>query len=198
MLNPRSFFVAHVGSNPKIHPTGEPEPKPKHVSRFLHLRTHGLTVHANLFDSYRTAMEVATISCSHLLPPTRPRAVLSAKRSTAAASLSTNFLYPFTGGSVSGDFTGLKIRPPCLNPLAPLSSSPKRGVVTMVLIPHQPYFVLYVLNCYFSVPRVFIHRDLTLLLLTQLSLYELDFVGNLILSVIWSPFLGAILRPYTL
>ncbi|WOG90174.1 hypothetical protein DCAR_0209417 [Daucus carota subsp. sativus] len=78
-------------------------------------------------------MEVATISCSHLLPPTRPRAVLSAKRSTAAASLSTNFLYPFTGGSVSGDFTGLKIRPPCLNPLAPLSSSPKRGVVTMVI-----------------------------------------------------------------
>ncbi|KAK1374883.1 ATP-dependent Clp protease proteolytic subunit [Heracleum sosnowskyi] len=77
-------------------------------------------------------MEVATISCSHLLPPTRPR-TLSSKRTIAASSLSTNFLSPFTGGSVSGDFTGLKIRPQSLNPHAPSSSNPKRGVVTMVI-----------------------------------------------------------------
>ncbi|KAL8112559.1 hypothetical protein AgCh_020035 [Apium graveolens] len=79
-------------------------------------------------------MEVATISCSHLLPSTRPRTFSSSKRSSIkASSLSTNFLSPFTGGSVSGDFTGLKIRPHSLNPNAPSSSTPKRGVVTMVI-----------------------------------------------------------------
>ncbi|KAL7123543.1 hypothetical protein ACP275_01G112000 [Erythranthe tilingii] len=43
----------------------------------------------------------------------------------------TSFLFPFVGGSVSGDFSGLKIRPASLS--TPSSSNAKRGVVTMVI-----------------------------------------------------------------
>ncbi|EYU19453.1 hypothetical protein ABFS82_01G105500 [Erythranthe guttata] len=43
----------------------------------------------------------------------------------------TSFLSPFVGGSVSGDFSGLKIRPASLS--TPSSSNAKRGVVTMVI-----------------------------------------------------------------
>ncbi|XP_062146966.1 ATP-dependent Clp protease proteolytic subunit-related protein 4, chloroplastic [Alnus glutinosa] len=45
------------------------------------------------------------------------------------ASLSTNFLPPFAGGSVSADFSGHKLRPLSLS----LASKGKRGVVTMVI-----------------------------------------------------------------
>ncbi|KAL8064674.1 hypothetical protein ABFX02_01G106400 [Erythranthe guttata] len=43
----------------------------------------------------------------------------------------TSFLSPFVGGSISGDFSGLKIRPASLS--TPSSSNAKRGVVTMVI-----------------------------------------------------------------
>ncbi|KAK1356464.1 ATP-dependent Clp protease proteolytic subunit [Heracleum sosnowskyi] len=68
-------------------------------------------------------------TCSSLFNSkrTRPRAKAS------ATSLSTTFLSSYTSGSVSGDFSGQKIRPLSLNPRAPCSSSPKRGVVTMVI-----------------------------------------------------------------
>ncbi|KAL8152195.1 hypothetical protein V2J09_009955 [Rumex salicifolius] len=54
--------------------------------------------------------------------------------SLKASPLCTNFLPPFTGGSVSGEFSGLKVRPQVLSPSP--NSRPKRGVVTMV-IPFQ-------------------------------------------------------------
>ncbi|CAA3014627.1 Hypothetical predicted protein [Olea europaea subsp. europaea] len=82
-------------------------------------------------------MLVAT-KASHLIPTTRiklvsPRPnrnpILSAP-SSVGASLSTSFLSPFVGGSVLGDFSGLKIRPTSLNPYS-FDSRGKRGVVTM-------------------------------------------------------------------
>ena len=48
------------------------------------------------------------------------------------ASLSTNFVAPFAGGSVSADFSGHKLRPSSLNPASFPRSKGKRGVVTMV------------------------------------------------------------------
>ncbi|KAJ4712640.1 ATP-dependent Clp protease proteolytic subunit [Melia azedarach] len=53
--------------------------------------------------------------------------------SALGASLSTNFLSPFANGSVSSDFSGLKLRPECLNPASFASSKPKRPVITMVI-----------------------------------------------------------------
>ncbi|KAL1827123.1 hypothetical protein ACET3Z_005535 [Daucus carota] len=70
-------------------------------------------------------------SCSS--SPTRCSSLKKTTPRAAAISLSTNFLSPYTSGSVSGDFSGRKIRPLSLNPHAPCSSSPKRGVVTMVI-----------------------------------------------------------------
>ncbi|KAL4199692.1 hypothetical protein AMTRI_Chr03g52470 [Amborella trichopoda] len=52
--------------------------------------------------------------------------------STAKATLSSNFMPPFVGGSISADFSGLKIRPPSLKPSSS-GSRGKRGVVTMVI-----------------------------------------------------------------
>ncbi|XP_010541180.1 PREDICTED: ATP-dependent Clp protease proteolytic subunit-related protein 4, chloroplastic [Tarenaya hassleriana] len=49
------------------------------------------------------------------------------------ASLSTSFFSPLTGGSISSDFSGTKLRPESLNPAYLSSSKPKRGVVTMVI-----------------------------------------------------------------
>lgn len=49
------------------------------------------------------------------------------------APLSTNFLIPFAGGSVSGEFSGVKLRPSSLNPNYSPGSKGKRGVVTMVI-----------------------------------------------------------------
>ncbi|KAL8088931.1 ATP-dependent Clp protease proteolytic subunit-related protein 4, chloroplastic-like [Apium graveolens] len=68
--------------------------------------------------------------------PTTCSSLVNSKRTTPRASpfsLSTNFLSSYTSGSVSADFSGQKIRPLSLNPHAPGSSSPKRGVVTMVI-----------------------------------------------------------------
>eukprot|EP00262_Sarcandra_glabra_P004222 TRINITY_DN15192_c0_g1_i1.p1 TRINITY_DN15192_c0_g1~~TRINITY_DN15192_c0_g1_i1.p1 ORF type:complete len:317 (+),score=51.54 TRINITY_DN15192_c0_g1_i1:90-953(+) len=48
------------------------------------------------------------------------------------ASLTSNFIAPFVGGSVSGDFCGQKIRPLSLNRTLP-DCRGKRGVVTMVI-----------------------------------------------------------------
>eukprot|EP00268_Persea_americana_P023101 TRINITY_DN2277_c0_g1_i1.p1 TRINITY_DN2277_c0_g1~~TRINITY_DN2277_c0_g1_i1.p1 ORF type:complete len:351 (+),score=49.53 TRINITY_DN2277_c0_g1_i1:145-1053(+) len=51
---------------------------------------------------------------------------------SVCSSLTTNFVAPFVGGSVTGDFCGQKIRPRSLNPSL-TGSRGKRGVVTMVI-----------------------------------------------------------------
>ncbi|KAK3023228.1 hypothetical protein RJ639_043340 [Escallonia herrerae] len=51
---------------------------------------------------------------------------------TLKATLSTSFLSPFVGGSVTADLTGQKIRPASLCPTSS-GSRGKRGVVTMVI-----------------------------------------------------------------
>ncbi|RID72650.1 hypothetical protein BRARA_C04533 [Brassica rapa] len=57
----------------------------------------------------------------------------SSSSSSLRASLSNNLLSPYTGGSISSDFCGAKLRSKSLNPLNLSSSNPKRGVVTMVI-----------------------------------------------------------------
>ncbi|KAL5750816.1 hypothetical protein ACOSP7_025419 [Xanthoceras sorbifolium] len=97
-------------------------------------------------------MEVATASASNFALHTRmlatpqrtsPRIInpnrtltRASSSSSLRASLSTNFLSPFATGSVSSDFSGLKLRPASLNPASFSTSRPKRRVVTMV-IPYQ-------------------------------------------------------------
>ncbi|TQE08587.1 hypothetical protein C1H46_005763 [Malus baccata] len=93
-------------------------------------------------------MEVATTASSFALhtcmlaTPTIPRARNTTRphptssRSLPRASLSTSFLCPFAGNSLSSDFSGHKLRPSSLNPASFIGSKPKRGVVTMV-IPFQ-------------------------------------------------------------
>ncbi|KAM1050227.1 hypothetical protein TB2_031528 [Malus domestica] len=93
-------------------------------------------------------MEVATTASSFALhtrmlaTPTTPRALnttrphLTSSHSPTRASLSTSFLSPFAGNSLSSDFSGHKLRPSFLNPASSHGSKPKRGVVTMV-IPFQ-------------------------------------------------------------
>ncbi|OVA19793.1 ClpP [Macleaya cordata] len=50
------------------------------------------------------------------------------------ASLNSNLIAPFVGGSVTGDFSGQKIRPVSFNPSSiSTGSRGKRGVVTMVI-----------------------------------------------------------------
>ncbi|CAK9321566.1 unnamed protein product [Citrullus colocynthis] len=61
------------------------------------------------------------------------RALSFSSSSLRTAPLSTNFLIPFTAGSVSGDFAGVKLRPSSLNPDSFRGSKGKRGVVTMVI-----------------------------------------------------------------
>ncbi|XP_050264554.1 ATP-dependent Clp protease proteolytic subunit-related protein 4, chloroplastic [Quercus robur] len=85
-------------------------------------------------------MEVATAASSlalhrHTLvaPPRTSRNVNLKHSFSPRASLSTNFVAPFVGGSVSSDFSGHKLRPSSLNPASFPSSKPKRGVVTMVI-----------------------------------------------------------------
>ncbi|XVF13484.1 hypothetical protein REPUB_Repub08aG0211600 [Reevesia pubescens] len=94
-------------------------------------------------------MEVAAAAASassfavhaHMLsPPTsartvnRNRTLKSPPSTSLRASLYTNFLSPFPAtGSVSGDISGLKLRPDSLNPASLPRSKPKRGVVTMVI-----------------------------------------------------------------
>lgn len=53
------------------------------------------------------------------------------------ATLTYNFIAPFVGGSVTGDFSGQKIRPVSLNPSSiSTGSRGKRGVHTMVTSNH--------------------------------------------------------------
>ncbi|XVE65178.1 hypothetical protein DITRI_Ditri07aG0160200 [Diplodiscus trichospermus] len=64
----------------------------------------------------------------------RNRALISPTSTSLRASLTSNFLSPFpASGSVTGDFSGLKLRPESLNPASLSRSKPKRGVVTMVI-----------------------------------------------------------------
>ncbi|XP_047950788.1 ATP-dependent Clp protease proteolytic subunit-related protein 4, chloroplastic-like [Salvia hispanica] len=75
---------------------------------------------------------------SILFPPTRMRLnttlTLPASPSCRRLSPPTTFLSPFVGGSVSGDFAGLRIRPASLIDNSSNSTSRgKRGVVTMVI-----------------------------------------------------------------
>ncbi|XP_021768046.1 ATP-dependent Clp protease proteolytic subunit-related protein 4, chloroplastic-like [Chenopodium quinoa] len=65
----------------------------------------------------------------HSKPTTTTTA--SFRASSLRASLSSNFLSPYVGGSVSGDFSGHKLRRP--HSLTSSNSRPKRGVVTMVI-----------------------------------------------------------------
>ncbi|KAL6175889.1 hypothetical protein ACLB2K_052527 [Fragaria x ananassa] len=94
-------------------------------------------------------MEVSATSASSFLlharlsaPPASPRALNPNRVQTMSscsplrASLSSSFLSPFAGGSVSSDLSGLKLSPSSLNPASDRGSKPKRGVVTMV-IPFQ-------------------------------------------------------------
>ncbi|VVA40819.1 PREDICTED: ATP-dependent [Prunus dulcis] len=93
-------------------------------------------------------MEVATTASSFALhtrmlaSPTTRRALSSSRTQTTSsptlprASLSTNFLSPFAGTSISSEFSGHKLRPSSLNPASFRGYKPKRGVVTMV-IPFQ-------------------------------------------------------------
>ncbi|XP_047957463.1 ATP-dependent Clp protease proteolytic subunit-related protein 4, chloroplastic-like [Salvia hispanica] len=79
---------------------------------------------------------------SILFPTTRMRlnttlsvtAPPSSSPSSRRPSPPTAFLSPFVGGSISGDFTGLRIRPASLTDNSSNSTSRgKRGVVTMVI-----------------------------------------------------------------
>ncbi|KAK6935091.1 Clp protease proteolytic subunit /Translocation-enhancing protein TepA [Dillenia turbinata] len=56
--------------------------------------------------------------------------IASRNRTLTNSIKASNFLSPFVGGSICADFSGLKLRTPSL--CSP-SSSPKRGVVTMVI-----------------------------------------------------------------
>ncbi|KAJ9147640.1 hypothetical protein P3X46_029777 [Hevea brasiliensis] len=94
-------------------------------------------------------MEVATATASSLALHTRiltfPQASsrtsssngtlsFASSSSSLRTSLSTSFLSSFAGGgSVIGDFSGIKIRPECLSPASISSSKGKRSVVTMVI-----------------------------------------------------------------
>ncbi|KAF7828480.1 ATP-dependent Clp protease proteolytic subunit-related protein 4, chloroplastic [Senna tora] len=71
-------------------------------------------------NSYRIANPVRALNCS-----------LSS--ASVRTSLSTHFVAPFAGGSVSSLFSGQKLRPSCLNPESYRESKGKRGVVTMVI-----------------------------------------------------------------
>ncbi|KAH9776963.1 ATP-dependent clp protease proteolytic subunit-related protein 4 [Citrus sinensis] len=81
-------------------------------------------------------MEVATASASifglrtRMLatpPRTSPRTV------NCNRNLSTSFISPFANGSVSSDFSGLRLRPDCLNPDSFCKSKPRSPVITMVI-----------------------------------------------------------------
>uniref|UniRef100_A0A2P2J5B7 ATP-dependent Clp protease proteolytic subunit n=1 Tax=Rhizophora mucronata TaxID=61149 RepID=A0A2P2J5B7_RHIMU len=94
-------------------------------------------------------MEVATATASTVWPYRRVQAsplaswrsirhnrtlTFSSLSSPSNASLSTSLFCPSSaGGSVTGDFSGIKLRPECLNPSLISSSKGKRSVVTMVI-----------------------------------------------------------------
>ncbi|KAM6557333.1 hypothetical protein CsatB_004352 [Cannabis sativa] len=72
---------------------------------------------------------------SRTLTPLRAQTTSSSSSSSSSlrASLSSNFLSPLAGGSLSADFSGQKLRPSALNPALFRNSTAKRGVVTMVI-----------------------------------------------------------------
>ncbi|KAL2548024.1 ATP-dependent Clp protease proteolytic subunit-related protein 4 [Forsythia ovata] len=76
-------------------------------------------------------LPIPTTPIKSASPSPNPNPILSAP-SSVRASLSTSFISPFVGGSISGDFSGHKIRPASLNPYSS-GSRGKRGVVTMVI-----------------------------------------------------------------
>ncbi|XP_047327759.1 ATP-dependent Clp protease proteolytic subunit-related protein 4, chloroplastic [Impatiens glandulifera] len=87
-------------------------------------------------------MEVTTVA-SHFFPVARVSSPMNSSRnsfqarslssSSPKASLSTNFISHYSGGSVTADFSGQRIRPASLNPNFSSGSSGKRPVVTMVI-----------------------------------------------------------------
>ncbi|XP_004508959.1 ATP-dependent Clp protease proteolytic subunit-related protein 4, chloroplastic [Cicer arietinum] len=89
-------------------------------------------------------MEVATANAPFtfavnkpmLLSPSSSRTItpIRAIKSSFKTSISTDFVAPSTAiTNASSQFSGLKLRPPCLNPASFRSSGGKRGVVTMVI-----------------------------------------------------------------
>ncbi|KAG6684216.1 hypothetical protein I3842_12G051800 [Carya illinoinensis] len=68
-----------------------------------------------------------------LSPPIAVNPIRNSSSFSPKASFSTNFLAPFSGGSVSADFSGHRLRPSSLNPAYFPRSKGKRGVVTMVI-----------------------------------------------------------------
>lgn len=102
------------------------------LSLSLSLLLQSATMASILFPT--TRMRLNTTLSVPAPPPTSP--------SSRRPSPPTNFLSPFVGGSVCGDFAGLRIRPASLIDNSSNSTSRgKRGVVTMVF---YPYFFL---NC---------------------------------------------------
>lgn len=105
---------------------------------FFSLRSFGLSAFSSidmevaLSSRFSIDMPVLSSSSSRL----RVRNLKKAQNPSGVSvcsSLTTNFVAPFVGGSVTGDFCGQKIRPRSLNPSL-TGSRGKRGVVTMVFI----------------------------------------------------------------
>ncbi|XP_065856884.1 ATP-dependent Clp protease proteolytic subunit-related protein 4, chloroplastic [Euphorbia lathyris] len=83
--------------------------------------------------SLHTRMLASTPASSRTSSSTRTLS-FSSSSSSVRTSLSTSFVSPFScGGSVTGDFSGMKLRPECLNPASISSSKGKRSVVAMVI-----------------------------------------------------------------
>ncbi|KAJ6347894.1 hypothetical protein OIU76_004395 [Salix suchowensis] len=92
------------------------------------------TATASSFGFHKRMLASHTVS-SRTINPIRTLALSSSPStsSSSRASLSTCFLSPFAGGSITCDFSGTKIRPEGLNPASISSSKGKRSVVTMVI-----------------------------------------------------------------
>ncbi|CAF2022372.1 unnamed protein product [Brassica napus] len=85
---------------------------------------------ATSFTTFRARTSAIIPSSTRNL---RSKVRCSSSSSSLRASLSNGLLSPYTGGSISSDFCGAKLRSESLNPLNLSSSKPKRGVVTMVI-----------------------------------------------------------------
>lgn len=73
------------------------------------------------------------LSCSSNLGYRNSKRTQNPATVSVRSSLATNFIAPFVGGSVVGDFCGQKIRLSSLSPSSLAGSRAKRGVVTMVI-----------------------------------------------------------------
>lgn len=124
-------------------------PSKAHKSSFFQLTSIlGFFCHSHYRSAFQgfPVMEVATTASTFSLSKRISPLTASShhRKSTRTMSfspsslrtkpLSTNFLVPFVGGSVSGDFSGVKLRPSSLNPDSFRGSKGKRGVVTMVSV----------------------------------------------------------------